>query len=148
MAVEEPGEIRQIHGSCHCGNIRYVFHWPGAGGSIPVRSCGCSFCVKHQGAWTSHPDGRVQLSFDDSTLVHRYRFGTETADFHICAKCGVAPIATSEIDGSAYAVVNVNCFDDVERAELDASVSDFEGEAADERLSRRQRNWSPLVMTA
>lgn len=145
MAAETPGQFRQINGTCHCGNIRFVFHWPGAGDSIPVRACGCSFCVKHRGVWTSNPKGRVELSIGDPSRINRYRFGTGTADFYICSDCGVAPIVTSEIEGAAYAVVNVNCFDDVERGELSESSSDFEGEATDARLDRRQRNWSPLV---
>ncbi len=147
MATEDSEEFRQIHGTCHCGNIRFVFHRPHADGSIPVRACGCSFCVKHRGVWTSHPQGRVELSVDDPSQVHRYRFGTGTADFHICTNCGVAPIVTSEIGGSTYAVVNVNCFDDVDRAELDESTTDFDGEATEDRLARRQRNWSPLEIS-
>jgi hypothetical protein len=23
--------MRQIHGSCHCGNIRFIFDWPDPG---------------------------------------------------------------------------------------------------------------------
>ncbi len=141
-------EIRRIHGSCHCGNIRFTLDWPAAGGPIGVRACGCSFCQKHRGVWTSHPDGPVRLACDDLAKVHRYRFGTGTAEFYICANCGVAPIAASDIGGSSYAVVNVNCFDDVDRADLAETATDFEGEGTDDRLARRQRNWSPLVMAA
>lgn len=144
MATGAPGQARLIHGACHCGNIRFVFHWPEAGGAISVRACGCSFCVKHSGVWTSNPEGWVELIVGDASQVNRYRFGTGTADFHICSNCGVAVIATSNIDGSAYAVVNVNCFDDVECGELAESASDFDGETAEDRLARRQRNWSPL----
>ena len=148
MATEAPGSVRQIHGSCHCGNIRFVFHWPGAGDSIPVRACGCSFCVKHHGVWTSHPDGRVQLSADDPARVQRYRFGTETADFYVCKTCGVAPIVTSDIDGSTYSVVNVNCFDDVDRLELVESTTDFDGETTEDRLARQQRNWARFELVS
>ncbi len=144
MTVEEKGAVRQIHGSCHCGNVSFVFNWPDSGGFIPVRACGCSFCQKHRGVWTSNPQGRVELSIDDPARVQRYRFGTKTADFHICSECGVAPIVTCEIDNSEYAVVNVNCFDNVDRAELEESATDFEGEATEDRLARRKRNWSPL----
>lgn len=148
MTTESSSTVRQIHGTCHCGNIRFLFHWPGAGDFIPVRACGCSFCVKHRGVWTSHPNGRVEPIVGDPAQVNRYRFGTGTADFHICSDCGVAAIATSDIGGSSYAVVNVNCFDDVERGELVESASDFDSEATEDRLARRQRNWSPLTMAA
>jgi hypothetical protein len=146
--------VRQINGSCHCGNIRFVFHRPGGDEQIPVRACGCSFCVKHRGVWTSHPDGSVELSHADPAQFQRYRFGTKTADFYICTNCGVAPIVTSEIDGARYAVeidgaryavVNVNCFDDVDPSEMVESSTNFDGEGTDDRLARRQRNWTPLA---
>ena len=136
--------MRHITGSCHCANITFDFHLPDEGPVIAVRACGCSFCQKHRGVWTSHPQGLVKLSVDDPARVQRYRFGTKTADFHICSECGVAPVVSCEIDGSHYAVVNVHCFDNVDRAEFDESATDFEGEATEDRLARRKRNWSPF----
>jgi len=58
------------------------------------------------------------------------------------------PIATSMIDGTEYAVINVNTFDDIDRAELVETRTDFEGEAAEDRLARRRRNWTPRAPTA
>lgn len=141
-------DVREINGSCHCGNIRFSFDWPDGDGAIPVRACGCDFCTKHRGVWTSHPDGPVRLSWDDEGKVQRYRFGTSTADFYICTNCGVAPVAVSDIDGASYAVVNVNTFDDVDSSDLDQSATDFEGETTGDRLARRARNWSPLTIAA
>jgi len=135
--------FRPIHGSCHCGNIRIIFDWPEPGPTIPVRACGCALCTKHRAVWTSHPDGRFHLHIADESRVTRYRFGTKTADFHICLTCGVVPIATCIMEGTRYAVVNVNTFDDVDRAQLVESPRDFEGETTDARLSRRRRNWTP-----
>jgi hypothetical protein len=40
-----------------------------------------------------------------------------------------------------YAVVNVNCFVDVDPARLDRAPASFEGEDVDARLARRKRNW-------
>jgi hypothetical protein len=139
--MNAPASVRRIHGSCHCGNIRITFDWPEAGPTIPVRACGCALCTKHRAAWTSHPDGRFQLRIADESRVSRYRFGTKTADFHICLTCGVVPIAT--LEGTRYAVVNVNTFDDIDRAQLVETPRDFEGETTDARLARRQRNWTP-----
>ena len=134
---------RRIHGSCHCGNIRITLDWPESGPTIPVRACGCALCTKHRAVWTSHPDGRFQLRIADDARVTRYRFGTKTADFHICLSCGVVPIATCIIEGTRYAVVNVNTFDDVDPSQLVESPRDFEGETTDTRLARRRRNWTP-----
>jgi hypothetical protein len=134
-------ETRLIEGGCHCGNIRFAFHWPGAGETIPVRACGCDFCTKHGGVWTSHPEGRLDVRIRDAAGVGRYRFGTSTADFHVCTACGVVPLVTSAIDGRDYAVVNVNCFENVDPAELDRASTDFDGESTGDRLARRKRNW-------
>ena len=90
MSEEETRTVRQIHGSCHCGNIRFTFERPDSGGAIPVRACGCSFCQKHRGVWTSHPQGRVLLALDDPSRVQRYRFGTETA-VCVCRAVTVSP---------------------------------------------------------
>jgi hypothetical protein len=133
---------RRIEARCHCGNIRVALDWPDAGTTIPVRACGCDFCTKHGGRWTLHPDGRFQLSITDPARVTAYRFGTNTADFHVCASCGAVPIVTCVIEGDRYAVINANCFEGVERSQLVQSATDFEGETIDNRLARRRRNWT------
>lgn len=134
----------KIEGACHCGKVRYTFQWPGSDREIPVRACSCAFCVKHGGTYTSHPDGRLEAQVHGDT-VSRYRFGHGTADFFVCGKCGAVPFATCEIDGVVYAVVNVNTFEGIDRAILVRTVTDFEGEAIEERLARRKRNWTPNV---
>jgi hypothetical protein len=134
---------RRITGSCHCGNIRFTFDRPGNEPAIPVRACGCDLCSKHRGVWTSHPRGRFSLHVADAGTVSQYRFGTKTADFHVCTVCGVIPIVTCTIDGARYAVVNANTFDNVDRSELTVAPADFEGETTDNRLARRKRNWTP-----
>ena len=134
---------RRLQGSCHCGNIRVAIDWPDSGPTIPVRACGCRFCTKHRAVWTSHPDGCFSLRVGDGSRVTSYRFGTETADFHVCSTCGVVPLVTCAIEGTRYAVVNANTFDDVKSSQLVQTATDFEGETTDTRLARRRRNWTP-----
>ena len=134
---------RQFHGTCHCGNIRVTLDWPDAGPTIPARACGCALCTKHGAAWTSHPRGRFRLHIADDAKVQRYRFGTQSSDFHVCAACGVIPIVTCTIDGTRYAVFNVNTFDGVERSQFVVTPTNFEGEAMEARLARRRRIWTP-----
>lgn len=134
---------RRIRGSCHCGNIQFAFDWPDSEPTIPVRACGCGLCTKHRAAWTSHPEGRFQLRISDDSRVTRYRFGTRTANFNICLKCGVIPIVTCVIEGAQYAVFNVNAFDNVDRSQLVETATSFEGETTENRLTRRRRNWTP-----
>ncbi|MGE3064425.1 MAG: GFA family protein [Hyphomicrobiaceae bacterium] len=140
--------IRRIHGSCHCGNIRYALDWPDPGATIPARACGCGHCTKHRAAWTSNPRGQFHLHVTDPARETIYRFGTGTADFHICTECGIIPIVTSVLDGARYAVFNVNTFDDVARSEIAEVPTDFAAEAPGDRLARRKRTWTPQAPAA
>ena len=134
-----------ISGSCHCGTVRFEVKWPDETPRVAARACGCSFCIKHGGVWTSHPAATLVVTITDAARVRPYRFGTRTADFHVCIDCGVVPLVTCEIDGRRYAVVNVNAFDDFDASLLDRRPASFDGEGTDDRLVRRQRNWIPAV---
>ena len=83
----------------------------------------------------------LKIKVKDPAAVARYAFGTRTAEFHVCVRCGVVPVVTSEIAGRLYAVVNVNTFDGVDAALLRRSPANFDGEGTDSRLERRARNW-------
>jgi hypothetical protein len=130
-----------IHGQCHCGNIAFTYKLEPDPAEIPARACGCSFCVKHGGVWTSHPAGVLRVTLQRSEEVARYSFGTKTAEFHVCTRCGVVPVVSSRIEGKLYAVVNVNTFEGLAAARLAKSPANFEAEGADSRLARRARNW-------
>ena len=135
----------QINGRCHCGNISFALAWEPDPQEIPARACSCSFCSKHAGVWTSNPDGRLLIATHDPSLVSNYRFGTATADFHVCARCGVAPVVTSRIDDRLYAVVNVNTFEAVDPALLRREPAGFDGEDRSARLARRKNHWIASV---
>lgn len=131
----------QVTGKCHCGNVSFKLDWGGAPSAIAARICTCEFCVKHGGVWTSNPKATLEVAVAEPSRVHRYRFGTNTADFHVCAQCGVVPLVTSEIEGRTYAVVNVNTFENVDPASIVRAPVTFEGEETQSRLDRRKRNW-------
>ncbi|HLO93505.1 MAG TPA: hypothetical protein VK195_04250 [Burkholderiaceae bacterium] len=133
-----------IHGSCHCRNLSFRLQWPDEALPIPARACGCSFCRKHGGVWTALPGAQLVLQVEHPQDLTLYAFETRTADFHVCARCGVAPWVISEIDGRRYAVVSVNAFDGVDPALLQRAEVSFEGEALDDRLRRRAARWIPL----
>jgi hypothetical protein len=77
-----------IDGKCHCGNIAFTLDWPEGEPDIPARACDCSFCLKHGGVWTSNPRARLSVVLHHADLVSKYAFGTETAAFHVCIRCG------------------------------------------------------------
>ena len=130
-----------IRGKCHCGNIAFSLTWEPDPREIPARACSCSFCTKHGGVWTSNPGGALKVRVEDPSRVSRYAFGTRTADFHVCTRCGIVPVVTSSIDGRLYAVVSVNAFEGAEASLLRREPASFDGEGEDSRLARRKRNW-------
>jgi len=97
--------------------------------------------VKHGDVWTSSPNARLAVVLRDATLVSKYAFGTRTATFHVCTRCGAVPLVTSEIANHLYAVVNVNVFENVDPSWLRRASVSFEGEDVESRLARRTRNW-------
>jgi hypothetical protein len=131
----------EIRGACHCGNLRFHLAWPDTTARIPARACTCTFCRKHGATWTSHPDARLRVHVEDPVHVARYAFGTKTADFHVCTRCGVVAVATCRVDERMYAVVNINTFEEIDPVVFDRSESDVEGESVGARLSRRSARW-------
>lgn len=130
-----------IKGGCHCGNIAFSLTWEPDPPEIPARACTCSFCRKHGGVWTSNPRGALTIAIAHPDLLSSYAFGTRTAEFQVCTRCGIVPVVTSRIDGRLYAVVSVNAFENVDPSLLRRASADFEGEEQAARLSRRKRNW-------
>lgn len=142
-------EIRMlIDGKCHCGNIAFELEWEGEPPEIPARACGCSFCVKHGGVWTSNPKSRLMVAIRDDSLVSKYAFGSRTATFYVCTRCGAVPLVISEISNHLYAVVNVNVLENVDPSWLRRAAANFDGEDVESRLERRKRNWIADVRIA
>jgi hypothetical protein len=134
-----------IHGKCHCGNISFSLVWEPSPTEIPARACGCSFCTKHGGVWTANPMATLKVVVKDPALVSKYAFETRTAEFHICARCGIVPVVTSRIDERLYAVVSVNAFEGIDPSVIRRAPASFDGEDTESRLARRKRNWIPSV---
>ena len=94
-------------GGCHCGNLRWTLRSALSLIDLPVRTCGCDFCRKHGLLTTSDPLGELDFMLTDRQAVIRYRFGTKTADFLMCGRCGVYVGAQMEQAGRYYAVTNL-----------------------------------------
>ena len=130
-----------IDGGCHCGNITFRFRVEPDPAEIPARACDCTFCTKHGGVWTSHPAGSLRVKVKDRSAVSVYEFGTRTAQFHICSRCGIVPFVSCRLDDRLYAVVSVNAFEGVDPALLRHAPAHFDEESEEARLARRKRNW-------
>ncbi len=134
-----------VAGGCHCAAIRFELETDTHPSGMPVRACRCTFCTKHGARFTSDPAGAVRVVVADPGLVERYTFGHRTADFLVCRRCGAVPAILSRIGGATYAVVNINTADDPGAFAQAPVTVDFDGEARDDRLARRRKNWIGTV---
>jgi hypothetical protein len=139
------GEMRELHGACYCGNIRFSFQTALSDEELPRRECQCSFCLQHGRISTSDPDGRLRVAIGEEKDVNRFRFGHGTADFYVCRVCGGIPVVTSEIDGALRGLVDVRMIEDFAWSRSDAAPHDFEGEEVAARLDRRRGYWFGAV---
>lgn len=87
------------------------------------------------------------LAIDDPLgCLAAYRFGSKTADFLFCTRCGVLLAAYCLMDGQGHAVINLNTASGLDPATLAETTCHFEGEDLATRLARRRRNWTPAVV--
>ena len=141
-------ETHVLHGGCHCGNFRFQYSTPQPPDQIPARVCGCTFCTRIGGCYTSHPRASLSLTIRDRKASRTYRFGTRTADFYQCGLCGNTPFVAASIDGRLYAVLNVNMIEDISLSSWQTAPADFSGESLDSRTDRRRKSWIPEVHIA
>jgi hypothetical protein len=82
---------RQLHGSCYCGNIRFVFATDKTDSELPKMECQCDFCLQHGRISTSDPDGEMRVTIQAPEKINKYRFGQRTADFYVCRIAAESP---------------------------------------------------------
>jgi hypothetical protein len=133
-------------GGCHCGNISVQLRLSCAPEHMPLRSCSCSFCRAHGTRTLSDRDGLAEIAVTDWSLAERYRFGSRTADYLVCRRCGVYVGAVCETSSGWRAVINTNCLNDRAAFTQSPTAPDYEGETAVARLDRRGTNWMPVTV--
>ena len=131
-------------GGCHCGAIKLQFETPLNPEELEVRACQSSFCIKHGSRAASDPAGRLTISVQDSSHLKRYRFGLETADYLLCASCGVYVAAVTSDDAEPRAVVSINVLDDRDRFSSELRIVNFDSEDRAARIARRRKHWMPV----
>jgi len=130
-----------LRGGCHCGALTVELETE-APEALPLRECQCTFCRRHGALNTVDPNGHVRIVADKSALV-RYRFALGTADFFVCARCGV--YVGCVID-DAFATLNVRALAEAARFTQPARPMDWSAENADERRARRRKSWTPATV--
>jgi hypothetical protein len=133
-------------GGCHCGNIHVRLRLSKPPAASPLRACQCSFCRAHNTRTVADPDGLFEIWADDWALVEPYRFGSRSADYFVCRRCGIYVGAVCATPAGPRAVVNVNCLADRAGFTAVPAASDYDGEEIETWLSRRAANWMPVVV--
>ena len=135
----------RYEGGCHCGNLAFVFDVSAQLETLGLRADQCSFCRAHGARNTSDPDGAMSISVRDSGALLRYRFGLRSADFLICARCGVYIGALMEDGGRSWFTVNANAFRPPPRDDFPIVPADYDGEDVAARIARRKQRWTPVI---
>lgn len=136
----------EFTGGCHCGNLRVHLRLTRPAHDAALRACRCSFCRAHATRTVSDPDGAFEVWADDWSDVQSYRFGSHTADYFVCRRCGVYIGAVCETPAGVRAVVNTNSLRERDLFTQEPALPDHDGEETAARLARRAANWTPTVL--
>jgi hypothetical protein len=137
--VTEPSPLT---GSCHCGAIRATFYPSKPPEELQVRSCQCSFCLRHGAKTTSDPAGRARFEIDGAALSW-YRFETRTGTSLICSRCGAFAGGIIEDGENVWSFVNARGLAIPEFRDRVGEHKYYDGETPDERKARRISMWTP-----
>jgi hypothetical protein len=96
-----------MDGGCHCGNISLDIELSRLPGAYTPRACDCAFCTKHGAAYISDPRGSLRIQIRNREHSRIYRQGSGTAEFLLCANCGVLIGAFYRDHDQVYATINV-----------------------------------------
>jgi len=124
-------------GGCHCGNLHLKVRLAKPPADSALRACGCPFCRAHNTRTVADPEGLAEIAASDWSLVELYRFGTRTADYVVCRRCGVYLGAVCDTAAGTRAVINVQQPGGPRRLHPGADANDYDGETVEQRLARR-----------
>jgi hypothetical protein len=129
-----------VLGGCDCGNLSIELELTEPSDSYHPRTCDCRFCRKHAAAYVSDPHGSLRIKVRDTELLARYRQGSGTAEFLLCARCGVLIGVCYQEGELRYAAVNVRAIGDGAAFGSPTVVSP-KALAVDERVQRWKQLW-------
>ena len=132
-------------GKCHCGAVGFRYVTEIEPEDWSVRACQCGFCRAHDALSTSDPDGALEFTATDESLLQRYRFGLGTADFLLCRNCGVYIGAAIDAGHGAFGIINTHALDPEPADMAAAAPISYDEENTEGRVSRRGKRWTPVT---
>ena len=133
-----------LQGGCHCGGLRVELTTQQSPAILQARACDCSFCRKHGAAYVSDPAGGMRVIETTKAALQEYRHSSRTAQFLICAACGVLIAVCFTASDGVYGAVNACCLEEEPRLgpALAASPQRL---TPQERVERWRMLWVPNV---
>jgi hypothetical protein len=132
----------EYRGSCHCGAHRLRYESRIAPAEAEVRACQCGFCRRHNARAVSDSDGRAVIEVNPAAL-NRYRFALGTADYFLCAICGVYLAAVMTEGERSWSVIVLNVLDEAASFARPAAPMVYDAEDEPARRARRRAKWTP-----
>ena len=133
-------------GSCHCGDVEVCIALSQPAPETDVAACQCSFCRRHGAGTVADSRGRAEITSKAGTRMSSYRFGLATAEFLLCARCGVYIGAVIDIEDKSYATINVVGLAVPAFASHQPKAVTYDGEDVEARILRRRNLWTPAVV--
>ena len=135
--------VQVYRGGCHCGNLRLEFASGKPPGSFEIRACQCEFCRRHDTLAVADADGQLRIDVAARAELSRYTFALSTAEFLLCANCGVYVAAVTNVK-PPRALVLVRALE--RRAEFTQAPLDidYDNESRTQRVERRRVSWTPI----
>ena len=137
------GAMMAFAGGCHCGAVNVTFESTQPAATLERRACQCSFCRSHGALTVSDADGALRFDAAAGSLV-RYRFGLKTADFLLCARCGVYVGAIFGEGEDYWGIVNANVLHDRSSFTAPVVAISYDNETPTLRGERRKQRWTPV----
>ena len=120
----------QLHGSCHCGAVRFEIETDPSF----VSQCNCSICTKKGSMNHTIPPEQFRLIAGEENLT-LYQFNTKNAHHYFCKTCGIHPFSRPRTAPDRYNV-NFRCLDDFDLENEEIERRHFDGQ-----------NWEEAVKT-
>lgn len=134
-------------GGCHCQALTFDYKTALPPLSWNVRACQCGFCRAHGATTTSDVNGQLTFHVHDTQALRRYRFGSRTADFLLCERCGVYLGVQMQTPHGACGIINLRALRELPPGLPEAVATNLDGESTPQRVARRESRWTPLTNT-
>jgi len=110
--------MREYHGSCHCGNVKFLLNT-----SISeFTTCDCSLCVKKNAHMLKVHESEFTLQSDWDT-VSEYQWNTRVARHYFCKRCGIYTFHRKR-SAPEFFGINVYCIDNLDASSINTVATE------------------------